>query len=213
MSFRTKKGFTLIEMAVVLLIISLILGAIFVGKSNLIQSGQTHDAMSIASDLSAAVRDFKARYHYLPGDFPINAANPEIPGVSVACIIGGLDAGNGNGLIEVPAGGGHPDETSCVPVHLFYAGYIKGGSGSIQTAFGSVRAVAKTRSNVTVSGNLQFNNVQNVIEFANLPCDVANSIDLKLDDGNLATGNVMASVASCTPKGTNDPVPFLVMGL
>jgi len=213
MSYRFQKAFTLPEIAVVLFIITLILGGIVAGQSNLIKSGNTQDAMLIATDLSAAVRDFRARFHYLPGDFPIDATNPEIPGVSAACITGGADAGNGNGLIDVPAGGGHPDETSCVPVHLFQAGYIKGGGGSIRTAYGNVRVVTKARSNVTVSGNAQFNNIQNVIEFANLPCDVANTIDRKLDDGNLGTGNVMASVASCVTGVTNDPVPYLVIGL
>lgn len=211
MNYRRQKGFSLVEIAIVLAIVALILGGIFASQFNLIQSGKTQDALAIASDLSVAIRDFKQRYHYLPGDFPIDA---EIPGVSATCIKGGADAGNGNGLIESPSTpGGHPDESSCVPEHLFKAGYIKGGGGSIKSAYGNVRVVAKASANVTVGTNPRFSNIQNVIEFANLPCDVATSIDLKLDDGNFATGNVMASVSSCTKDVLNDPVPYLVMGL
>jgi len=208
----STKGFTLIEMAVVLFIVALILGVIFSGQFNLIESGQTQDAMAIASDLSTATRDFKSRYHYLPGDFPINQLNPEIPNVTTNCMTGGIDVGDGNGLITI-ALTSHPDESICVPEHLFKAGYIKGGGGSFKTAYGNVRVIAKANSSIsaaTFTSNVRFKNIQNVIEFANLPCDVVNRIDQNLDDANLATGNIMASVATCVSGAT---VPFVVMGL
>ena len=79
----------------------------------------------------------------------------------------------------------------------------------MKSAYGSVRVVANKFSNVFVGTNPLPLTIQNVIEFANLPCDVAKEIDRKIDDDNLATGNVRASVASCGPN----PVPFLAMGL
>lgn len=206
---HAQKGFSLIEIAVVLVVIGLILGGIFAGQLGLIQSGRTQDAMSIASDLSAAARDFKQRYHYLPGDFPIDATSPEIPGVSTPCVIGGANAGNGNGLIDAPPSSN--DESSCLPEHLFRAGYIKGGIGGMKSAYGSVRVVANKYSNVATAGNPLPSRFLNIIEFANLPCDVAMDIDRKIDDGDLGNGNVRASVTTCVPNGP--PVPFFAIGL
>ena len=64
------SGFTIIEMAVVLVIIGILMGTIYKGSSSSIKSAQIHDAVSLIGDLSAGVKEFKARYHYLPGDMP-----------------------------------------------------------------------------------------------------------------------------------------------
>lgn len=213
---NTHHGFSLVEIAVVLFIVTLIIGGITAGQMGLIGSGKTLDVMTLASDLPAIMRDFKQRYHFLPGDFPINAASPEIPNVSAACIIGGAGAGNGNGLIEAaPLTPG--DESRCLPDHLFNAGYIKGGTGSIKTSYGAVSVLGNRFSNVFAGTNPLPATILNVIEFANLPCDVAKDIDRRLDDDNIATGNIRASVATCRsvndPAPLNDPVPFVAISI
>lgn len=205
-------GFTLFEIAVVLLIISLLVTGIFLGSTSLIRSGRTHDAMAMATDLSVATREFKQRYHFLPGDFPVDATSAEIPGLLALCIIGGANAGNGNGLIQLA-------ESACVPEHLSKAGYIKGsvntatGLVGLGTTYGAVRVISNDASGVFAGTNPLPATITNVVEFLNLPCEVAVEIDGKLDDGNLATGKVRASVAACTPKGANDPVPFFAISL
>lgn len=201
-----QAGFSLIEMAVVLVIIGLILGGIFRGQSALVQGGRTHDAIQIATDLSGMMIEFKNQYHYLPGDFPVSSTAPEIPDLDANCMTGGANAGNGDGLIQ-------DVESICVPEHLSRAGLIKGGTGSFTTAFGTVRVIANGLSNTAVAGNAVPARYRNVAEFAGLPCDVAMDIDRKLDDGNLGTGNVRGSVTTCTPDGAGDPVPFLAIGL
>jgi len=203
---RRINGFTLIEIAIVILIAGLILTAVVKGDS-LIQQGRVQDSIAIAADLSAASRIFKQRYHYLPGDFSIDTGlSPQIPGVSAACMSGGVGAGNGNGAVEI-------NESPCVPEHLFAAGLIKGGLGPLRSQYGTIQVIANTASQTALGPNPLPANIQNVIEFANLPCDVAREIDRKLDDDNLATGRSTASVATCTPKVLNDPVPFFAIGL
>ena len=74
------SGFTIIEMAVVLVIIGILMGTIYKGSSSSIKSAQIHDAVSLIGDLSAGVKEFKARYHYLPGDMP--TATTDIAGAT-----------------------------------------------------------------------------------------------------------------------------------
>lgn len=201
---QAETGFTLVEMAIVIAIAGVLLLAVFKGES-LLQEGRVQDALSIASNLSAASRAFKQKYHYLPGDFPVDATAPEISGVGT-CIKGQANAGNGNGIIEA-------SESGCVVVHLFNAGFSTGGAGAIKSYWGSVQVIANANSQTSLGPNPVPATVLNVVEFANLPCDVAMEIDRKIDDGNLATGNSRASVASCAPGGANDPVPFFAVPL
>lgn len=194
-----QAGFTLIEIAIVLVIIGLLLGGVLQGQS-MIRGMQVKDAILIAKDLTTASQYFKERYHYLPGDWVFTAN--EIPGT--------VAGGNGNGIINGAA------EIANVPNHLFNSGYIKGGAGQITSRFGIVRVVGNTAaagSVVAGGANAIPATVRNVIEFTNLPCSVAMEFDLKVDDGVLSTGTARASVANCTQNGANDPVPAFAVPL
>jgi prepilin-type N-terminal cleavage/methylation domain-containing protein len=191
MSAKHQGGFTLVEIALVMVIIGLLLGGILQGKS-LIREMQVKDVMTIIKDLQTSSQYFKDRYHYLPGDWVFNVN--EIPNV--------VAGGDGNGLI-VGA------EVNLVQNHLVNAGFIRGDGVQISTRYGNVRVVSRATSNVPGLPA----SIQNVIEMANLPCDVAMEIDLKIDDGAINTGNAQASVANCVPGGVNDPVPFFAVSL
>ncbi len=207
------SGFTLIETAVALAVIGIVMAGIIYGSAAYIQSARTQAALSIASDLSVASREFRQRYHFLPGDFPVTQATPEITGLPARCMVSGANAGNGNGVIDAT-------ESPCVPEHLAHANFIKAtidpatGFLAVRSAYGPVRLIANAASNVALGTNPLPSTVLNVIEFAALPCEVAQEIDRKIDDANLATGNVRASLAACTPRNTSsDPVPFLAFQL
>ena len=181
----------MVEVSIVLVIIGLILGGILQGQS-LIRGMQVKDVMAIIKDLQTSSQYFKERYHYLPGDWVFSAN--EIPNV--------VAGGNGNGLI---AGA----EVALVPNHLVNAGFIRGDGIQLRTQYGNVRVVSRATSNVATLPPA----FQNVIELANLPCDVVMEIDLKIDDGFINAGNARASVANCVAGGANDPVPFFAVGL
>lgn len=202
-----QRGFTLVEIAVVLVIIGLLVGGLLQGQS-LLRSMQVKDVMTIAKDLSAASRYFKDRYHYLPGDW-YRTAN-EIPNVTAG--------GNGNG--QISAAGPAPTESALVPNHLFNAGLIRVQKDPlrnppeyIRSRYGAVRVVANTvaaGSVVKAGPNPVLPPVLNLIEFDNLPCDVAMEVDLNLDDGNLKEGSIRASVTSCAGSAL---VPSLAIPL
>jgi prepilin-type N-terminal cleavage/methylation domain-containing protein len=199
-----SRGFTLVEIAVVLVIVGLIItGSTFLINSQ-IQSARIKSVMTQISDLTSAVADFKERFKFLPGDFP---AASEIASVPAACRIGGANAGNGNGSISAT-------EATCVQEHLSGAGLIKSGAAGLASDFGGIRLIANSASTVGANPATKLpDSTTNVIELYNLPCGVALAVDTALDDGNLEKGKIRASVASCTPKGTNDPVPALARGL
>ena len=67
--FVNQKGFTLVEMSIVLAIIALIIGGIMVGQ-NLIRSAQLLSITSDVKRFTQATQLFKEQYNYLPGDMP-----------------------------------------------------------------------------------------------------------------------------------------------
>ena len=101
-----NKGFTLIEIAIVITIIGLLMAGVIKGMS-LIQSAKVSNAITLAQDISVAVNAFKQQYHMLPGDMSITTEFPSI--TDAPC----KNGGNKNGLIDTA------DEIKCVPEVLF----------------------------------------------------------------------------------------------
>lgn len=64
-----KKGFTLVELSIVLVIIGLLIGGILIAQSMTDAAKITAQVQQI-SQFDAAVMDFKSKYNYLPGDAP-----------------------------------------------------------------------------------------------------------------------------------------------
>jgi prepilin-type N-terminal cleavage/methylation domain-containing protein len=197
------RGFTLVELAVVMTIIALIMIVLFKGSA-LIGTGQSQEVLAATKDLAAAMARFRSTYGYLPGDMP--DASVRLPGVLACNTVSGTANGDGNGRIDA-------SEAPCVTEHLFRAGLIKSNAAiSFSTTKGiiTMRVIARSASALAASFP---SSTRNVIEVATVPCHIAQDLDAKTDDGNFATGNTRASVASCTADGANDPVPLVAIGL
>lgn len=181
---KRSKGFTLIELAIVITIIGLIAGVIFVSGGTLFQSSKTAKTISIINELSEGIMQFKNTYKGLPGDLLVNG---ELSGVNATCQTGGSNAGNNNGVIDAT-------ESACVIEHLFRAGLTKSddvdgdGRKVLVSPFtplvGSVRVMYPDNS----VANAWPRNVSVVAIFSGLPCDVVQEIDRKIDDNNLEDG-------------------------
>jgi prepilin-type N-terminal cleavage/methylation domain-containing protein len=199
------RGWTLIEIALVLVVVGIILGIVAsTSGKNLIGASHAQAVQATVKDLSEAIVRFRERYGYLPGDMP--NATTRIPGVAAGSCSA---SANGNGDGQIDAG----DEVNCVPNHLFNAGFIKAGAGAITLSQSdrliTIRAIARSASGVTSFPT----STRNVIEVLNLSCRSAQELDAKSDDGNFASGKTRASVASCVEGGTNDPVPSTALAL
>lgn len=189
---KNNKGFTLVEIAVVLVIIGLILGGIL-GSRSLIRSMQAKDVIAIVEDLRAAAAYFKQRHHYLPGDFPVTTAG-EIPNINPP---GGNGNGAINGTINAQGQAGVGSEVEAAPLHLFNDGFIgkidsADARRRIKTMYGAAHLV--TSANSGVAAYIAANpTVRNVIVFVNLPRDLVDEIDGKIDDGNRVTGRAIGT--------------------
>lgn len=96
MKRNSQRGFTLIELSIVIIIIGLIVAAI-VGGQSVIRQANIRSVISDFSGFQTAVRTFKLQYEALPGDIEEAVAywpdNSVYPGFTTA-------DGDGDGFIE-----------------------------------------------------------------------------------------------------------------
>ena len=100
-TIRNAKGFTLVELAIVLVIIGIILGAVLKGQE-LINNAKIKRVYNQYREISAAVYTYMDRYQYYPGDDSASATRWSTAGVT---------AGNGNGMVAAAAASTAPDFT------------------------------------------------------------------------------------------------------
>lgn len=64
-----KKGFSLVELSIVMSVIGLLVGGVLAGQS-LLNNQRKNAIIAKANEFRIAVRQFRLKYSYLPGDFP-----------------------------------------------------------------------------------------------------------------------------------------------
>jgi prepilin-type N-terminal cleavage/methylation domain-containing protein len=189
---KRSSGFTLIEMAIVLVIVGLLIGGVLAGQQ-LIQSARVRNLISQQDGVKAAFFGFQDRYRGLPGDY--SGASTNINCGTFTCL-----NGNGNGQIK-NAGGVH--EEILAWNHLSAAGFIN-GSYTMATSSVTAAAPGNTPTNPfgaymqlvydgkwgTSANELGPNPVsRNNIKTGNqVPVEIIAEVDRKIDDGNPNTG-------------------------
>lgn len=68
-----RKGFTLVELSIALVVVGLLIGGMLVGQS-LIDSARTNSLVSQLQQVDVALEQFKAKFKYFPGDSPFHSA-------------------------------------------------------------------------------------------------------------------------------------------
>jgi prepilin-type N-terminal cleavage/methylation domain-containing protein len=195
---KSQKGFTLVEIAIVLVIIGLLLGGILKGQEMITQA-KIKNVIADVTGVSAAMYGYQDRYRALPGDDRTAQGrwnNPALP------------ASNGNGVIEgtynsITA----TDESRLFWDHLRRAGFISGTGNEQPFNAVSGRTGVQTGDGVGgPNGVLGIANPPNTQHFnslilctANLPDKIAVSVDAQMDDGNGAAGSVRALAGSGNP--------------
>jgi prepilin-type N-terminal cleavage/methylation domain-containing protein len=187
----TQKGFTLVEIAIVLVIIGLLLGGILKGQEMIIQA-KIKNAITDFSGVSAAYFGYQDRYRAMPGDD------------NLATRWSGATAGDGNrvltGTYESTT---NTDESRMWWDHLRRSGFVS-GSGSAQplNAFNGILGVQTgnglgvgTASGMTTApgatlagGATGFTSL--ILCSSNLPDKVAIALDAQMDDGLVTQGTV-----------------------
>jgi prepilin-type N-terminal cleavage/methylation domain-containing protein len=179
---KERKGFTLVELAIVLVVIGLILGAIMTGQQ-LIQNAKYKRLVNDLQGLSAAVYTYYDRYKAYPGD-DLKAVD------RWGSTYSNIQNGDGDGLIEgSPASTINTYESVQIWRHLRAAGIVPG----------SPNESAVTRPSNPYGGRYGFSNrsfgtaTYNYIFIDNLPSEVAQRLDEEFDDGVYNTGSIQAS--------------------
>src|SRR3954462_10162588 len=135
---QKQQGFTLVEIAIVLVIIGLLLGGILKGQEMITQA-KIKNVIGDMSGVSAAMYGYQDRYKALPGDDR---------GAAGRWGVGTTDAGTGDGVIQgtynlfpAPAVGSNSAANESVFFwhHLRLAGFISGTG--IQQPFNAVSGV------------------------------------------------------------------------
>lgn len=107
---QKQSGFTLVELAIVLVIIGLIVGGVLVGQ-DLIKAATLRAATAQLDKIDAAANTFRNKYNALPGDLP----NP----TSFFASVTGDDPtaaglGNGDGAVQADDDAACTGNTACI---------------------------------------------------------------------------------------------------
>jgi prepilin-type N-terminal cleavage/methylation domain-containing protein len=175
MVLQKNRGFTLIEMAIVLVIIGLILGVVLNGQ-NLITSAKKKRAIANFREFEAAYNTFYDQYGQYPGD------ENDIKGIVVPD--GDTENGNGNGFID---GGEDNNFGLFVWNDLAKAAITPRKS---ENPFGG--QYGWTAINFHPSGSPGINHYGNAVYATNVPAASGRDLDLDYDDGIWNTGEIMA---------------------
>lgn len=180
---RKHKGFTLIEIAIVLVIIGLLLGGVLQGQQ-LIENSRVKQAVNQFNGISAATFSYQDRYGKLPGDDPgaTSARGASWPATSgTTTSNGAIDAA----LTDTFTGGG---EVAAFFSNLRSAGFIAGNPADTASAalpqnpFGGVIGITSAPVNNKLNGLK--------ICMSNVSGSASMALDTDLDDGQIESGRL-----------------------
>jgi len=187
-----QKGFTLIEIAIVLVIIGLLLGGVLKGQE-LINTARVRALNNSVDGVTAAWFSFQDRYRAFPGDY--TQATVNLPGIADV-----LGNGDGNGQVNTD------NERNNVWVHLEAAGYITGGYNDETLTVAPTDyacSVAQCPDNgFGVGMNLSHGsmgqaagaNAHELLSGRGIPVEVLAELDRKIDDGQAGSGAMQLGV-------------------
>ncbi len=193
-----QRGFTLVEIAIVLVIIGLLIGGVLKGQE-LITQAKIKNVVADLTGISAGVLGYQDRYRSLPGDDGGAAGRWATAPAAVS--------GNANGQIagsyNADCAAGTAPESCQWWDHLRRSGLISGaGARQPTNALGGIVGVQMGDAGTPIgpvlgadaSGSGGITGL--ILCSANLPDKIAQAIDVQLDDGVPSTGSVRAQLQS-----------------
>ncbi|MGV3582717.1 MAG: prepilin-type N-terminal cleavage/methylation domain-containing protein [Methylophilus sp.] len=180
---KKQAGFTLIELAIVLVIIGLLLGGVLRGQE-LINSAKVKNLASDFRNIPVYVYGYQDKYRSLPGDD--KAADSHV-GVTAAQV------GDGNGTIEGNWNSSTATEESALFwLHVRKAGFAPGSIDMTDSAFYPTNADG---GRLGISSTSPITNLkgQYYMCSAGINGKFAKQLDLTMDDGKQGSGSMQGA--------------------
>ncbi len=214
---KSNAGFTLVELAIVLVIIGLLVGGVLVGQ-DLIKAAEIRSTVRQMEDFNTAVNTFRTKFGGYPGDLVANKATS----FGFATRDGTNGAGDGDGLIEGRGGANNVigGENALIWRDLSQADLIADafsvGAETIPAAITAAnmpqylpqtKMRESTSIHITVSEGKNYYYLGQLTQATGVVTNAdgmtpmeAKSIDEKIDDGYPLTGTTLA-VNTLTASG------------
>ncbi|MFM9966970.1 MAG: prepilin-type N-terminal cleavage/methylation domain-containing protein [Burkholderiales bacterium] len=188
-----QSGFTLVEIAIVLVIIGLLLGGILKGQEMITQA-KIKNLINDFNGLAAAMYSYQDRYRALPGDESTTQTKARWGATA--------HGGNGNGtfvggttpaddtynFVSTAAPAAGTGETALFWMHLRLSGFVPGSTDT--TAASSLLPPANSVNGLVGVQTSGMGFTSNIICTSNLPDKIAISVDTQVDDGSSIRGQV-----------------------
>ena len=190
---KAQRGFTLIEIAIVLVIIGLLLGGVLQGQQ-LIENSRVKGATNDFNGIAAATFSYQDRYGRMPGDDGAGTGTTAARGATWTGTADGNEDGVINAALADTFTGATGGESGDFFQHLRAAGFIAGDPSLTaaqalpQNPFGGLIGITTDAVNNGLNGTK--------ICMSNVGGNSAIALDTQLDDGNGATGRFRATLGT-----------------
>jgi len=192
---RKQRGFTLIELAIVLVIIGLLLGGVLKGQE-LINSAKVKNMGAEITSVASAIYAYQDRFKAIPGDDAGAAAH-----------VGGAVGTNGTAGDGTIQGAWDSTtvthESALVWQHLRAAGLLQGSTDTaVAASYFPTNAMAGRLGVQSVNGFTKITGMTGSFAVCSdlIPGKFVKQLDIALDDGETGTGALRA-VLSTTATG------------
>lgn len=188
-----QRGFTMVEVAIVLVVVGLVVGGVLKGQE-MITNSKLKRMEGDNAGISAAMLSYQDRYRAVPGDDDLADRRFSIYTDGVNDPAPAQINGNGDGVIDGDWMAAPNTETANFWKHLRAAGLVD-GSGDDDTqpsnAYGGL--IGLHDGSLQISGH--------VIIFGSIEGPIARVIESRLDDGSPDAGRIQSDLAAGLMNG------------